>query len=325
MTHLESRKFLLIACVGFPTALSLWIGNVLLASLFQIENISIFRWFSSVFIPLLFIYWGLKKNSLSLSGCIAGYFVGFIITLSNFIFLSCLATFFVTSSKLTKFRSHMKQKLEEHFVEGGKRNWIQVLSNGIVGSIIAFIYILDCGAQEQILDVRNKYRCTLIAYSFLGAFACSNGDTWASEVGPVMMYGANPFLITTFKRVPKGTNGGVSIAGLLASFMGGATVGLSYFVTLLLTVSSNEMRNAPPQWPVILFGGLAGFLGSLIDSFMGATIQYSGRNKEGRIVEHPGIGVKHISGRHIFDNHGVNLLSTIFTSFLMPYIVLLFY
>ncbi|RXG61228.1 Transmembrane protein 19 [Armadillidium vulgare] len=188
-------------CVGFPTALSLWIGNVLLASLFR--ELIVFVCFS-----------------------ITGYFVGFIITLSNFIFLSCLATFFVTSSKLTKFRSHMKQKLEEHFVEGGKRNWIQVLSNGIVGSIIAFIYILDCGAQEQILDVRNKYRCTLIAYSFLGAFACSNGDTWASEVGPVMMYGANPFLITTFKRVPKGTNGGVSIAGLLASFMGGANSGI---------------------------------------------------------------------------------------------------
>lgn len=33
---------------------------------------------------------------------------------------------------------------------------------------------------------------------------------------------------------------------------------------------------SPPQWPVILIGGAAGLIGSLIDSVLGAVCQYSG-------------------------------------------------
>jgi len=36
-----------------------------------------------------------------------------------------------------------------------------------------------------------------------GALACSNGDTWASELGTVVGR-AEPFLITSRQKVPKG-------------------------------------------------------------------------------------------------------------------------
>lgn len=42
--------------------------------------------------------------------------------------------------------------------------------------------------------------------SLLGALACSTGDTWASEVGPVLSP-SQPRLITTWKEVPAGESG----------------------------------------------------------------------------------------------------------------------
>lgn len=44
--------------------------------------------------------------------------MGFVLTLTSYSFLACLMTFFVTSSKVTKFRSERKRKMEEDFKEG---------------------------------------------------------------------------------------------------------------------------------------------------------------------------------------------------------------
>lgn len=71
-----------------------------------------------------------------------------------------------------------------------------------------------------------------------------------------------------------GTNGGVTPVGLVASFLGGLTVGAAYFVTQLLLVS--DLHLADPQWPIVVYGGVAGLLGSMLDSFLGAHMQYSG-------------------------------------------------
>lgn len=88
----------------------------------------------------------------------------------------------------------------------------------------------------------------------------------------------------------------------------------------MYTVDSNVLQLSPVQWPIILFGGVAGLLGSIIDSLIGATLQYSGIDESGRIVERPGPGVRHISGVRLFDNHSVNLISSILTGLLMPFI-----
>lgn len=66
--------------------------------------------------------------------------------------------------------------------------------------------------------------------------------------------------------------------GLVASFLGGLVVGVAYFVTQLLLVS--DLHMADPQWPIILYGGVAGLLGSMLDSFLGAHMQYSGSSAD---------------------------------------------
>jgi len=156
----------------------------------------------------------------------------------------------------------------------------------------------------------------------LGAVACCNGDTWASELGSVIAT-ADPFLITTFQKVPKGTNGGVTVVGLISSLLGGLVIGVAYYMGIFMAASQVDMAIAPCQLLVILVGGLGGLLGSLLDSLIGATLQFSGRDiKTGKIVEVAREGVVPICGKMVLDNHSVNLISSILTALILPKVAL---
>ncbi|CAK9814483.1 Transmembrane protein 19 [Anthophora plagiata] len=315
---------LLSAC-AIPISMLFWFINVIYSTFYsdsrnQVKDelvVSPWRWLIAVMLPIFMAFWGLKRKSVNLSGAILGLWMGFILTLTSFAHVACLVAFFVTSSKATKFRSHLKKKLEVDYKEGGQRNWIQVLCNGGMATQLAFLYLLDVGCIERPIDFDKYYRSSWLSVGILGAFACCNGDTWASEIGSVVSNG-DPFLITNRRKVPKGTNGGVSWVGLLVSLLGGMTVGLSHYITVLMTVDTIVLQLAAPQWPIIIIGGIGGLFGSIIDSILGATLQYSGINEKGIIVEHPGKGVKHISGRQVLDNHSVNLLSSVITALTLP-------
>ncbi|XP_066965852.1 transmembrane protein 19 [Macrobrachium rosenbergii] len=187
---------------------------------------------------------------------------------------------------------------------------------------MAWFYIMDCGCGENPIDMVYNYRCSWLSIAVLGALACCNGDTWASEFGTVLSTG-DPILITSLQPVPRGTNGGVTVIGLLVSFIGGLLIGVGHYLTLLMFVSTPVLISAPPQWPIVFVGALGGLLGSLIDSVIGATMQYSGMDSEGRIVERPGDGIIPICGSYILDNHAVNLISSLITAVILPRVALM--
>ncbi|XP_066582636.1 transmembrane protein 19 [Prorops nasuta] len=315
---------LLSAC-AIPISMLFWIINVVYSiispdSRTQSEEypvISPWRWLAAVVIPVLFCCWGLRRKSLDISGCILGFFVGFILTLTSFAHLACLIGYFVTSSKVTRFRAIRKQKIEVDFKVGGQRNWIQVLCNGGMAVQLALLYLLDVGVGEQPIDFTKDYRSSWLSIGIMGSLACCNADTWASELGTVLG-SSDPFLITTRKRVPRGTNGGVSWIGLLLSALGGLLIGFCHYITILYTVDTAVLQQAAPQWPILMAGLIGGLFGSILDSILGATLQYSGIDEKGFIVERPGKGVRHVSGRQILDNHSVNLLSTVCIALTLP-------
>jgi uncharacterized protein (TIGR00297 family) len=129
------------------------------------------------------------------------------------------------------------------------------------------------------------------------------GDTWASEVGSVV--DSEPRLITTFQVVPPGTNGAVSLVGTLASITGGALFGVLYYVLqkwfdAYLSYSSIT---------TLLFKGIyGGFMGSVFDSLLGATVQITYYNGN-KIVSKGTIS----RGRDFLTNEGVNLISCLMT------------
>ncbi|XP_005105222.1 transmembrane protein 19 [Aplysia californica] len=281
---------------------------------------SALHWAVGIIAPLIIALYGLRKKSLDRSGAAAGLIVGFLLSVSSFNFMASLLSFFIFASKATKFRSSKKKKLEAEFKEGGQRNWIQVICNGGPAALLAIFYMWEVGCVNLPFNFLSTYSASWYSVAVMSAIACASGDTFASEIGTVVG-NLDPVHIITLRRVPRGTNGGVSLVGTLSSMFGGAVVGIPCYFTVLLTSQWTVLKDSPPQWPILLYAVLAGLMGSLIDSILGATLQFSGRHKTlGCIVESKGPNIEHISGFEILDNHSVNLLASLLTGIIMPYI-----
>ncbi|CAJ0749178.1 5770_t:CDS:2 [Entrophospora sp. SA101] len=261
---------------------------------------------ASFIISILLGLHGYTKKSLSLSGAIAAFFVGLGTIAHDWnVYAVVLLTFYFTSSRLTKYKAERKKKLEEDYVDGGQRTIAQVLCTSLFGTSIAILHQWIYGGNlECLLEDRGS---RFLFWMYIGHYATCNGDTWASELG--ILSKDWPILITTFKKVPPGTNGGVSPLGLLASVMGGFIIGVFALITIVITDGCVKI-----WYEIIIISSFAGFFGSLVDSLLGATVQqtnYSEKSK--KITYHETENVKVISGIDLLDNNQVNFFSALFT------------
>ncbi|KAJ0985616.1 hypothetical protein J5N97_003972 [Dioscorea zingiberensis] len=255
-----------------------------------------------------------KHKSLNRSGAILGFVVMAIHIAAGYRFGALILVFFFTSSKLTKLGQEKKMTIDEDFKEGGQRNWVQVLANSGIATVLVVILATITRGEDKCLDTKNSALMTGLIGGVVGHYACCNGDTWSSEIG--MLSKGQPRLITTFKPVKKGTNGAVTIEGLLAAAAAGLVIGLAYtFVGLFTTECASDV--AWKQLLVIPIAAVAGLCGSVIDSLLGATLQFSGYcSLRKKVVSKKAPTVKKISGVDILDNNGVNAVSILLTTLL---------
>lgn len=276
---------------------------------------------------------GYKKKSLSFSGSLAAFFVGFASMGCSYRFGLLLLLFYYSSTKLTKYKQDVKDRMEEDFKSSGERNWKQVFASSLLAVIVCGTYVAYFGddanvsfatatgssvGETTILGISlptyiwiSQLQCMYVAH-----FATANGDTWASEVG--MLAKSQPRLITSLflRKVPPGTNGGMSLLGTGASAAGGAFIGLVYFVGSFF-YRDPVQQSLSPQWGMILFGFLCGLLGSLIDSLLGAVLQATYYSDEKKMIvknfeslpADQRKGIRRICGVDVLSNEAVNVLS----------------
>jgi uncharacterized protein (TIGR00297 family) len=94
---------------------------------------------------------------------------------------------------------------------------------------------------------------------FAASFASKLADTTSSEIGKA--YGQTTYLITNFRRVPRGTEGAVSLEGTLAGVAAAAGVGV-----MALALGQADVRGATSITA-------AAFVANLFESWLGATAQ----------------------------------------------------
>jgi uncharacterized protein (TIGR00297 family) len=189
-----------------------------------------------------------RAHSLSKSGALAAVLVGTLIFgVGGWGWAVLLLTFFISSSALTRAFKKQKRGLDEKFSKGGNRDAGQVFGNGGLSAAFAALYYF--------------FPEPWVWVAFAASLAAVNADTWGTELGVLNPH--PPRLITNFKVVEKGTSGGISLIGTLASLAGAALIGI---LAVLLSPQ-------PLAWTMGLIITLSGLFGSLFDSWLGATIQ----------------------------------------------------
>ncbi len=197
-----------------------------------------------------------------------------------------LIAFFVSSSLLTRYKATLKTDVANSFAKSGRRDLGQALANGGVASLAAIVFGLTSSP--------------IALAALVGALAEANADTWATELGVLSRH--QPRLITTGRAVERGTSGGITLEGTLAALVGAGLIG---------GLASVFWSNGS----LLLIAIVAGVIGSLFDSLLGAAVQgiyYSeSRCQETeKAIEANGTRNRLIRGLHWIDNDLVNFLAT---------------
>jgi len=237
-----------------------------------------------------------RRGSLSRSGAVGAVVIGTaVFGLGGWAWGILLVAFFVSSSALSHFKEQRKAALAEKFSKGSRRDVWQTLANGGAGALCVLGFSLTPNPLWWV--------------AYVGAIATVNADTWATELG--VLSRSAPRLITSGRPVEVGTSGGITLTGTLAALGGAALIALlaAGSVALVEQLSSSVLL-------LFLVGAAAGLAGSLLDSWLGATVQAiyfcatCGKETERHPAHTCGSPTRPARGWRWLDNDWVNFISS---------------
>jgi len=251
-------------------------------------------------ITALLVIYSLARAKLTPIGVLAALLTALIHTLApTSLPFSLLVLFFLCGTIATRVNHAAKASLTQSSTGGsggeGPRNASQVLANSAAASAVVVASVFF----PQTVSAR------VVVVGSAANYAAAAADTLSSELG--ILSRQAPFLITQpWRRVPRGTNGGVTVSGLGAGALGGAVIAAA---------AALFERDARLAVGVLA----AGVCGTVLDSVLGALVQVtvedkaSGRIIEGSngrrvIVEKGGSRVQR--GFDLLNNNGVNFAMT---------------
>jgi uncharacterized protein (TIGR00297 family) len=167
-----------------------------------------------------------------------------------------LGAFFVAGSAATAFGRSRKEQLGIAEKNKGQRNAWQVLANGGVAALaglLAWVYPQHAGLWQL---------------AAAASLASASADTLSSELGSV--YGRSFYNILTFKKDKCGLDGVISVEGTLWGIAG------SVLIASIFVIAYGNIVLA--LWIV-----LAGFIGNMADSILGASLERNGWLKNDQV------------------------------------------
>jgi len=230
-----------------------------------------------------------KKRALQQSGFLAAIMIGTLLYgFANIQIYILLMAFFISSSLITKIKKDIH--------ESKGRKAVQVFANASAALIFSFLYMKTLDHMYLVITAIS--------------IAAANADTWASEIGRFSKKDNRSIL--TFKKIQKGESGGITLLGTIASLGGSFLIAGIYILLYSLTIDFHKGLLINSFW--IMIGG---FLGSIIDSYLGIIIQEKyehpkTKQKIEKDIERDQF--KLISGIKYVNNDIVNFISTLLVS-----------
>jgi uncharacterized protein (TIGR00297 family) len=204
-----------------------------------------------------------RTGKLTLYAAVTGGVIAILIFIgAGYTGLTMLAVFFIFGTLATSWKKGDKLQAKSVKDQSVKRNTGQVIANGGVAAITG---ALACFIPEK---------AELFRLMMAGSLASAIADTLSSELG--MVFGRRFYNIITLKREEKGLDGVISLEGTVTGTIGSAIIALIYGIGF--------------GWDIrILFIIIAGTLGNLSDSVLGALLER----------------------KHYLNNDAVNFLNTL--------------